>query len=893
MKIFITGFLLLFSILTTIAQENSIQGKITDNNGTPLVGVNVLIKNSQKGTQTDLDGNFKIENLPKGNKELEFSFIGYKRKVLKISVPSNSISVVLYEGNELLQEVVLKGRNNKFSRKKTAYVSKLPLKDLENTQVYTTVTSDLLESQIVTNLDEAMTNATGIYKLWEGTGRAPGNGTAFFASRGFSVQPRLIDGIAGVTFSAIDPSYIERIEVIKGPSATLFGSTETSLGGLINVVTKKPFEGVGGNVSYAAGSFGLHRVSLDYNTPLGKSNAPYFRINASYLTQDSFQDAGFKNTFFVAPSISYRVSNRLNISANIEFSDTEQTNPSMLFLRRGLPVVSSNIEELNIDSNKSFTSNDITLKNLIFNTRAFADYKISENWTSRTFFSSSYAETDGIYQFQFDGGSVAILQLAQIDRRLEGLGLPDPTLAFIRSQINPLINPMLQEASDLLQQDSFTRVFSKRDANETRVNLQQNFTGDFKIGEVRNRMVFGVDYVHNRRISKNKNANPLLTSTFNFPQLIATFNGLGLSPFADFIENGFGRLSYFDAFFSADGSIIPTNFTPNAALLPNREQLDAVFAQLDPIDNKLRSKTIATYLSDVINITPSLTVNFGLRLDHFIQDGNDNTDRDNFTKTTFSPNAGILFQPIKNKLSLFANYQTGFVNANPALNGDGSITVFEPQKAVQFEGGIKTNLFKGKLNLGASYYHITVNDFTTADPNSSLFPVTIDIAEVVSKGFDFEMNANPFNGLNIRASYSLNNMKYTDTFSKKATNLVTGEEGRDIVEFENRRPESAGPENLYNFWADYKFQEGTFAENFGLGIGFNGASENLTVNNAATGVFTLPSYTIYNASIYYDVNKFRIGLKANNFTNKEYFTGWTTVNAQAPRAFLGSVTYKF
>lgn len=884
--------ILLVVSFQVFSQKDNVTGRVIDTYGNPIVDANVyLIENSQ-GVKTDNDGKFNINNL-KGAYTLQISFIGFKTKEIKINAPVDLSDVILYEGNELLQEVVLERKGNKFSRKKTAYVSKLPLKDLENTHVYSTVTSGLLESQVVTNLDEAMANATGIYKLWEGTGRAPGNGTAYFASRGFSLQPRMVDGVAGVTFSAVDPSYIERIEVIKGPSATLFGSTETSIGGLINVVTKKPFEGKGGSISYTGGSFGLNRISLDYNTPLGKSNAPFFRVNASYLTQDSFQDAGFKNTFFIAPSLSHRVNNRLNISMNMEYSQTESTNPSMLFLRQGIPLVATNIDELNIDPNKSFTSNDITLDNSTFNTRAIFDYKISDTWTSKTAFSSSYAQTSGLYQYQFDGGAAGLLLLSSITDQLNYLGLDDATLGFINSQIDPLINPMLQEASTLLTSESFTRVYSERDASETRFNLQQNFIGDFKIGNIRNRMVVGVDYISNSRNSRNVNGNTELTSTSNFPQLMATFNALGLSPFSEAIESNFSTFPYFDAFLSANGDVISTTFTPNAAYDADANVVQENFDQIDPIVSNLKSQTLAAYFSDVINITPRLTVNVGLRLDHFIQDGNLSTTADDYTKTTLSPNAGVLYQPIKNKLSVFGNYQTGFVNVDPIVNADGSTDVFQPTKAVQFEGGVKTNLFNGKLNLGASYYHITVNDFTTTDPYTILFPVTIDMEESISKGFEFEINTSPIKNLNIRGSYSINDRKYTDVYSEKAIDPITGEAGREVVEFLGRRPTEAGAERLYNFWADYKFDNSSFAKNFGLGLGFNGASENLSRNNSVAGVFTIPSYMLFNASIYYNIKNFRVAVKANNFTNEIYYNGWGTVNAQAPRSFLGTISYKF
>lgn len=221
MKLKIT-LLLLFTISAIgFSQNGTITGKIKDNAKTEIIGVNIYLKNTIIGTETNQNGEFKIANLKSGNYRLEISHLGYKTKEISFSISNNETkklgTIILFEGNELLSEIILKSRNNKFSRKKTAYVSKLPLKDLENPIVYSTITNELLESQIVTNFDDAMTNATGITKLWESTGRAPGEGTAYFSTRGFSVQPALVDGMPGFTFSAVDPSYIERIEVIKGP----------------------------------------------------------------------------------------------------------------------------------------------------------------------------------------------------------------------------------------------------------------------------------------------------------------------------------------------------------------------------------------------------------------------------------------------------------------------------------------------------------------------------------------------------------------------------------------------------------------------------------------------------------------------------------------------------
>ena len=77
---------------------------------------------------------------------------------------------------------------------------------------------------MVVSFDDALKNAPGVDKLWTSTGRT-NDGAGYFAIRGFSVQPTMVNGIAGLTNGGLDPANMERIETIKGPSGTLFGSS--------------------------------------------------------------------------------------------------------------------------------------------------------------------------------------------------------------------------------------------------------------------------------------------------------------------------------------------------------------------------------------------------------------------------------------------------------------------------------------------------------------------------------------------------------------------------------------------------------------------------------------------------------------------------------------------
>jgi iron complex outermembrane receptor protein len=76
-------------------------------------------------------------------------------------------------------------------------------------------------------------------------------------------------------------------------------------------------------------------------------------------------------------------------------------------------------------------------------------------------------------------------------------------------------------------------------------------------------------------------------------------------------------------------------------------------------------------------------------------------------------------------------------------------------------------------------------------------------------------------------------------------------------------------------------------------LGGNYASENLITNSSVTGVFTLPSYTVLNASVFYNISKMRLGLKLDNLTNKQYFSGWTTIEPQMPRRLMANVSFSF
>ena len=89
----------LFALLITgfsFAQTGSVSGKITDKdfNDEPLSFANVLVKGTTKGTSSDFDGLYSLENIEPGEIQLEFSFVGYETKVINVTIEANKNTVI-------------------------------------------------------------------------------------------------------------------------------------------------------------------------------------------------------------------------------------------------------------------------------------------------------------------------------------------------------------------------------------------------------------------------------------------------------------------------------------------------------------------------------------------------------------------------------------------------------------------------------------------------------------------------------------------------------------------------------------------------------------------------------------------------------------------------------
>lgn len=235
-------------------KTGKISGRITSIEDEPLELVSVSLLDQNKNTITDINGHFSFPELAPVNYIVKIQMLGLKEQQIPVEVKEDEETPVNYklskENIQILQEVRIVKNNSTVTRKESPYVAKLPIKYLENPQVYITVPKELITQQMAVDLGSVSKNVPGA-----GIPMIANQGRVTFRSRGFETEPNARNGVAGAAFSFLDNANLERIEAIKGPSTTLFGTqVSSSYGGLYNRVTKKPYNGTGGEVSYTGGS---------------------------------------------------------------------------------------------------------------------------------------------------------------------------------------------------------------------------------------------------------------------------------------------------------------------------------------------------------------------------------------------------------------------------------------------------------------------------------------------------------------------------------------------------------------------------------------------------------------------------------------------------------------
>lgn len=195
----------------------------------------------------------------------------------------------------------------------TALKSDVPV--LETPQAVSVVTRTLMNDQNARKLDDVLKNVSGVtvggyYSDWD-----------YYRIRGFDASfTASIDGLLGNNGDAEETFGLERVDVLKGPASSLYG--QGSLGGMVNLVTKHPQRENFFKPQFTIGSYDFYEPAFDWNVTLNKSQTVYMRLNALYRDQGSFVDYAGSRRVFVAPSLTWEISDQTKLTVLTSFRES-------------------------------------------------------------------------------------------------------------------------------------------------------------------------------------------------------------------------------------------------------------------------------------------------------------------------------------------------------------------------------------------------------------------------------------------------------------------------------------------------------------------------------------------------------------------------------------------
>ena len=241
--------LLLFPVMSVLAQTRTVKGIVKDTNGEPLIGVSVLVEGTFNGVTTNIDGAFSLE--VKNGDKLQFSYIGYRTLTLPAPA-SGQMNVVLSEETTALDEVVVTALGIRREQKALSYNVQTVKGDVLTANKDANFINSLAGKVAGVNISSSAAGAGSAARvIMRGTKSLSGNDNALYVIDGIPMFDINTGSESGGTMSKqpgssgvadINPEDIESMSVLSGPSAAaLYGSAAAS--GVILITTKKGAEG--------------------------------------------------------------------------------------------------------------------------------------------------------------------------------------------------------------------------------------------------------------------------------------------------------------------------------------------------------------------------------------------------------------------------------------------------------------------------------------------------------------------------------------------------------------------------------------------------------------------------------------------------------------------------
>lgn len=706
---------------------------------------------------------------------------------------------------------------------------------MENPQPIAIVTHEIIEQQQAKQLSDVLQNVNGMYVT-----SSRGNSQDSFGGRGFALGNDNIFKNGTRVNSGVFPevSGLERVEVLKGANAMLFGNA--AAGGIINMITKKPKFNFGGNIGLNGGSWNSYKPTVDVYGPLSKNIA--FRVNGAYEYAESFRDVVKSEKYYFNPSFLFNISPKSQLIIEADYLKNDFT-PDF-----GLGAITNKDESYELNTRlprNTFLGTDWQYQNVEqISTNATFNHQFNERW--------SLTAVASYQNYTKDYFSTERVQWGYA-----------------------------KNSNDL----SWNRPLNKTYNEQNYTSAQVNINGEFNTGKINHKVLIGADADYATADSYTY-YDPSITD----PTKVSLF---GTNYF--YGTNGNSKsLLYLDNPSTWVGGNMPNSQVAEKTRINTRRI--GVYAQ-DFISLSKEFKVLAglrwSYVENMPTIsTKYKTFNKGI-IDPTSTTAKTLTDYSSTSDQAISPKVGLVYMPNSN-LSVFATYTNSFVTNT---GKDIYSTMIKPTTVDQYEIGAKKNFWNNALAVNLTVYQINYNNYyqtasflADGSPNSD--PLYKEFAgKMRSRGVELDITGNPTENLSIIGGFSYNNSVYLDT----PDNFGYVEKQRLV-----RTPATTANASVFykftRFAKGLKIGAGAYFIGDRL-AGWNDTKNGSTSLAARKGIsrtFALKDYTTVNLSVGYEWKKFSIQGKVGNLfdvVNYNVHENYS-VNPIMPRNYYFTLTYK-
>jgi len=293
-------------------------------------------------------------------------------------------------------EIVVTGEQDGYRVPNTSVGTRTdtPLRDIP--QSIQIIPQQVLQERQARGITEGLENTAGINSI-----TSAADGRDWFSFRGFeNYGGFLINGVPDSQIS-INGGFVnaERLEVLRGPAAALYGSSG-ELSGTINIVTRQPLDYPFYEVSLSAGSFNEYQGTFDLSGPLDNSGTVLYRLIGSYRSFDNFVDFFEGSETFIAPSLALKLSPNtdLILESDVNILDRQDGGTDQ-------PILGTVLKNPNGEVSRNFNPEGPVDNLQIINARVGyrLEHRFNENWKLRNAFRYTfYVDGDGETPYFFN-----------------------------------------------------------------------------------------------------------------------------------------------------------------------------------------------------------------------------------------------------------------------------------------------------------------------------------------------------------------------------------------------------------------------------------------------------------------------------------------------------------